>query len=141
MYCYISVDVSLHQKHLERHAFNTINLLSHITQPQQHSHHQQQQQQQQQPLDHTTITLLQQLQSQLTTNSTTHWHTLLYHLITKYHDGYRIDDFTAETIEPTALFYPYQWLKDVGFWGKRGANPDWKQTNCQYPPHSPYNTH
>jgi dipeptidase len=36
-------------------------------------------------------------------------------LITKYHDGYRLDDFHAETINPTALFYPMEWLKQVGF--------------------------
>jgi dipeptidase len=43
------------------------------------------------------------------------WWALFDHLITKYHDGYRIDDFHAETMNPTALFYPMEWLKQVGF--------------------------
>ena len=120
MWCYISVDVAMHQHHLEQHAHHTIQLLHHITQPPTTT----------QPLTHPTTATLARLQSQLTTNATTHWHTLLYHLIAKYHDGYRIEDFRAESIDPVALFYPYEWLKDVGFWGERGMEPDWKQTNC-----------
>ena len=126
MWCYISVDVSTHQKHLERYALDTISLLHHVTAPPHHTT-----QSQPQPLDHATIATLQRLQYELTTNGTTHWLTLLQHLVAKYHDGYRVDDFHAETIDPTALFYPYEWLKDVGFWGERGAEPDLKKTNCK----------
>ena len=127
MWCYISVDVSMHQRHLERHAFDTITQLNHILLPPPHTNHDTLTQP-----DHTAIAAIQQLQSQLTSNGTSHWHTLLYHLVAKYHDGYRVDNFNAETIEPAALFYPYSWLKDVGFWGERGDEPDWKQTNCTH---------
>jgi len=57
------------------------------------------------------------------------WWALLDHLITKYHDGYRLDDFHSETINPTALFYPINWLKQVGFF----TQPiDWNQTEWKY---------
>ena len=126
MWCHISVDVSLHQHLIERHTLNTLSKLQHIL-PQPpphsttHSHN---------TLDPDTIGSLQQLQSQLATNGTAQLLSLLLHLLAKYHDGYRIDDFHAESLDPVALFYPYEWLKDVGFWGERGAEPDLKQTNC-----------
>ena len=114
-WCYISKDVIQHQQHVERHALHTIttrSLLNHTTTT-------------------STISSLRELQTQLVTNTTHHWHSLLYHLITKYHDGYRIDDFHAAEMNPVALFYPYEWLKDVGFWGARGDEPDWTATSCQ----------
>ena len=134
MWCYISVDVRMHQKHVERHALDTINHLNHLTTPPHHTttHYQ--------PPSQATASALQQLQSELAANGTSHWHSLLYHLVAKYHDGYRIDDFHAESIDPVALFYPYEWLKDVGFWGERGMDPDWTQKNCKQQQASPRST-
>jgi len=116
MYCHISVDVSRHQRHFEHATHHTLHQLTR--------------------LNHTSAATLQRLQSQLAANATAHWHALLYHLVAKYHDGYRVDNFSAETIDPVALFYPHDWLKDVGFWGERGAEPDMKQTKCQSLAHS-----
>jgi dipeptidase len=44
------------------------------------------------------------------------WWDLFEHLITKYLDGARIDDWHQKTFSPTGLFYPFEWLKAVGYW-------------------------
>jgi len=43
------------------------------------------------------------------------WHQLFWELITKYRDGYRMDDLRAKDFSPTKLFYPKWWLEQVGF--------------------------
>jgi len=43
------------------------------------------------------------------------WKDLFEHLLAKYNDGGRIDDFHAETFKTNALFYPLEWLKAVGY--------------------------
>ena len=64
-------------------------------------------------------------------NATAHWYALFHDLITTFHDGYHVDTDT-DIIDPTALFYPYAWLRDVGFWGPRGTEPDWSHTTWSY---------
>ena len=110
MYCHISVDVARHQQRLERAAQRTLDT---------------------ERLHGNDSAALQRLQSQLAANATQHWRALFYHLVAKYHDGYRVDNFSAETIQPTALFYPRDWLVDVGYWGQRGQQPDTTQTSCR----------
>lgn len=39
------------------------------------------------------------------------WWDLLEWLFTRYNNGARIDDWHSVKIEPTALFYPFEWLK------------------------------
>jgi len=43
------------------------------------------------------------------------WSGLLWKMIAKYKDGQRIDDWHAETLKPTKLFYPRWWLEAVGY--------------------------
>lgn len=57
------------------------------------------------------------------------WWSLFDYLLTKYHDGYMLTDFHAETIDPYSYFYPLQWLKEAGFF-KNGVNKH--QTSWQY---------
>lgn len=59
------------------------------------------------------------------------WWNLFEYLITKYNNGARvrstvsrdcsacvaqIDNWHSDRIEPTATFYPFNWLKQVGYW-------------------------
>jgi len=44
------------------------------------------------------------------------WWALFEHLMTKYLNGARIDDFHIDIFSPTSLFYPFEWLKQVGYW-------------------------
>mmetsp|Transcript_3107 Transcript_3107/g.6608 ORF Transcript_3107/g.6608 Transcript_3107/m.6608 type:complete len:693 (-) Transcript_3107:240-2318(-) len=48
---------------------------------------------------------------------------LLMTMLAKYKDGQRIDDFHAETLAPTKLFYPLWWLESVGFYNGDSMPP------------------
>lgn len=65
------------------------------------------------------------------------WWKLFDHIITKFHDGQRFDNFYVETLEPTSLFYPFEWLKQVGFWKSApdASVTQWSQTHV--PSHRP----
>ncbi|CAM9136658.1 unnamed protein product [Ectocarpus sp. 13 AM-2016] len=43
------------------------------------------------------------------------YHTLFETLVARYHDGYQMEDPTAETVKMNKMFYPQSWLEAVGF--------------------------
>ena len=44
------------------------------------------------------------------------WNDLFPVILTTYHDGYIAEDLNATTINMVKMFYPYFWLKAVGFY-------------------------
>jgi len=46
---------------------------------------------------------------------TADWWSLFDRVITKFHDGYRMDDLHSDLLKPTKLFYPMWWLQQVGY--------------------------
>jgi len=68
------------------------------------------------------------------------WHSLMEELITKFHDGFRVDDVHVDNIAPRPVFYPFYWLESVGFFPKGG--PDYSKTSWSYAIHPPtYSPH
>jgi len=53
------------------------------------------------------------------------WGELAEHLITKFHDGFRLDDFHSSSIEPvlTPIWYPRWWMDAVGYWPNGDPHP------------------
>eukprot|EP00808_Paulinella_micropora_P020942 g44904.t1 len=68
------------------------------------------------------------------------WHRIFAVIVTRFRDGYNIQDLTAETLSPKKLFYPKEWLKAVGWFDVPnscgvGQYEEWG--NCvPCPPHS-----
>jgi len=67
--------------------------------------------------------------------ATKHWWWFFDRLIEKFHDGYRVDDFKVESINPTSVFYPLEWLYATHFFFK--SPPDFNKTNWTYVKQSP----
>jgi len=54
---------------------------------------------------------------------TSRWSELLGEVITRFHDGYIMEDLDSAEITATKLFYPRWWLKSVGYF-ENNPNPD-----------------
>jgi len=65
------------------------------------------------------------------------WWNLFESLITKFHDGFRVDNVNVDTIAPQPVFYPFYWLEATGYWGANGQGPDYSQTSWQFLLHPP----
>jgi len=59
-------------------------------------------------------------------------------LLCKYHDGYRLMNYHTQTFVSDTLFYPFEWLKAVGFFVQE---PDFSQTTWTYTVDPPLSTH
>jgi len=61
------------------------------------------------------LDVLSQFQQSAAEEALSTWHRLFWEIVTKFHDGYRMDDLTARDLSPHKLFYPKWWLEEVGF--------------------------
>ena len=63
----------------------------------------------------TARAVLQKFQDDAAERDVRTWTAFFHHMLAKYKDGQRIDDFHAESLSPTKLFFPKSWLRAVGF--------------------------